>query len=1186
MLKKSVILSYVLEQAAKIAESVSDGRVASAHVVFALLGFLNGHGEDARLEMLKQYTKEIDAVNALLEPYQPDLDEAMGAILTGLRSLDEDPQFGELFFQRNLYEADRRAAGDGKSELTADLLLAEILRNPGELLRNAVFSPKKKEEDADLEDWDTLFDIVKKSSDAEESDSAESDIPDDLFADDEDDYERDDDEDEDNDGEEISKRAGKEVHVPDSSKTAREKRRRLAETVAETERMQKYLLSHVFGQDHAIDAFIAGYFQSQTREEGSQNKPRATFLFAGPPGVGKTFLAEQIAGILGRPYCRYDMSEYADKEGVTEFCGSDHVYKDSHPGKVTTFVKENPRCVLLFDEIEKAHINVIHLFLQILDAGRVQDAYHAEEVSFTDTILIFTTNAGKNLYDDLSVANLSTVPRKTVIKALETDKHPLNGGPLFPAAICSRFASGNVVMFNHLGAHELFTIARQELKRQAESFERTTGICVKVDDRIPTAIMLAEGGKTDARTVKGRSGAFFHAETYEFLRLLSSEKVGGSADTLETLRIELAEDMPPEIFSLFSNEGTPEVLVFADEALARDCRKRLGKTVICHTASTVSEAQEILFDHSISVVLCDVHHGIRPSSLEVMNAEDVRSDGHDLLNEVLTKHALPAYLLQRENGEMGREEMLSFSKVGARGVITVEDDSFADAVRQTTEAAVQQSTLMRLARENKVVHFQTAQTVSKDKKEGVIRLFDFRMETATETEDADNVLSDTSKPNISFDDVIGAEDAKTELRDFVNYLKDPSRFVRMGLRAPRGVLLYGPPGTGKTMLAKAMAGEANITFMPMEGNRFLQKYQGEGPRAVHEAFAAARKYAPTVLFIDEIDAIGIDRNSEAGKHTGDTLTAFLTEMDGFHTDTTKPVFVLAATNGDVKPGSARSLDGALTRRFDRLVYVDLPNKEERKRYLTMKASQNRCVSLSEAEIDNIALRSTGMSLAELELVFDMALRTAIRSSTGTVGDNAFEEAFETFQNGERKTWDKSTLERVARHESGHALTCWLGGEKPAYLTVIARGDHGGYMLHGDHENKQISTRAELRRRIRTALGGRAAELVYYGEEDGVSTGASGDLRSATAIAEQMICAFGMDAELGLSSIDPNTADAITRAKIREKVNAVLAEELKNAVHDIQSNRRAIDKMVEALLDKNHLKENEIDKIFRHAVRNR
>ena len=491
--------------------------------------------------------------------------------------------------------------------------------------------------------------------------------------------------------------------------------------------------------------------------------------------------------------------------------------------------------------------------------------------------------------------------------------------------------------------------------------------------------------------------------------------------------------------------------------------------------------------------------------------------------------------------------------------------------------------MLRLARENKALGYKTSQRLSKNGRTASIDLFGFRLTLITDTDDSKSIVDNVSRPDLHFDDVIGAEDAKDELKYFVDYLKDPIKYMRKGVRSPKGVLLYGPPGTGKTLLAKAMAGESGVTFLKAEGNEFLKRFVGEGAEAVHSLFAAARKYAPSIIFIDEIDAIGKDRNSMSGEGSGDVLTAFLTEMDGFIQDTSKPVFVLAATNYGVDPEKGRSLDAALLRRFDRRIYVDLPNKDERRRYLEMKLKRNTAVSLSADQLENIAVRSTGMSLAELESVFEMALRSAIRSEGGRIGDAEFEEAFETFNSGEKKEWSRDGLLRTARHEAGHALVSWQSGDKPSYLTIVARADHGGYMQHSGSEGKGSYTRGERLSRIRTSLAGRASEIVYYGSEEGISTGASGDLYNATAIAEEMICRYGMDTVVGMSYIDLSRASDATAKIVRDRVNSILSEELDRATRIIEENKAAVDALVKVLMDKNHLKEKEIDAILSDSV---
>ncbi len=1156
MLKTSALLDYLVACADQLKEADGKRSLSVDYFLASVLQTMLDRAAGRLPEPINNEgsLRELEEVASLLGG-DLDLEESVKGLLSSIRAEGYSSLGAELAFGKLNYMAEEKARAMNKEVVDASVFVTMILAEPTAAIRRWVPLGQAPQVPSPAEDADqelsALFRALKKELEEKKPSQQEK-------------------------AEEEAKPQKPEApEAPEDAGVGG-----LVRTVGDTGSIQSTLLECVFGQDTAINTFVSGYFESELMARMGRNgrKPKATFLFAGPPGVGKTFLAEKSAEALKLPFMRFDMSEYSDKEAIFEFCGSDEVYKNSKPGNVTKFVSENPRCVLLFDEIEKAHINIIHLFLQILDAGRVRDNHTDKEVSFSEAIIILTTNAGKNLYEDTTVTNLSSLPRKSILKALATDVNPETKIPLFPAAICSRFASGNVVMFNHLGVNNLFTIAERELKTNLVGFERTTGIKLEVDEKIPTALILSEGGKADARTVKGRANTFFHEELYELFRLLAADPE--VVARLKTIKLTVAlEGENPDIARMFLNRQTPEVLVFAEPEKFRSVTEA-ARGVIFHVTDDIERAKDILFNHDISIILCDIYCHPEAKERDLLNAEDTVSRGRDFLFHALSRYAAPVHLLQAEGEELSREEFLSFAKRGVEDALTVTGaEAFEKRVLEKCHIAYQQGNIQRLARENKVLSYKSAQRMSKDGTEAEISLCELKLSLAADLDDSKSILDRVSKPAVRFPDVIGAEDAKRELAYFVEYLKNPVKYIRKGVRAPKGVLLYGPPGTGKTMLAKAMAGESDVTFLTAEGNQFLKRYVGEGSEAVHDLFRAARKYAPSILFIDEIDAIGKDRKGSSSDNTGDVLTAFLTEMDGFNTDTTKPVFVLAATNYDVEPGGSRSLDPALLRRFDRRIYVDLPTKDERKRFLHQKASGSQLISLSAEQIENIAVRSTGMSLAELDSVYEMALRGALCKEGGIVDDAAFEEAFETFNSGEKKQWSQSSLERTARHEAGHALLYWLGGETPSYLTIVARGDHGGYMQHGDSEGKGLYTRAELLSLIRTSLAGRAAEIVYYGREDGISTGPSGDLCSATRVAEQMLTRYGMDEELGLSYLEESDKESAYYERVRARVNEILAREMERSIEIVSANRAAVDRLVAALLEKNHLKEKEIKELL-------
>ncbi len=1158
-IKKSDFLLYLLNSAENIRSVNGLNSLTVECFVFSLteyIGNLSKHEQESAewIGYQAEYEQTL-AVYKEMVGIEPD------ALGTALRKYLESGKplstLDMISLKTAMLRVERTAVEQKAERITAGMLLGAVMKSPTKNLMAIIASVKNPEQCSDsaklLSELESMFSSSKKS------------------------------------GLELDK--GETATDVSSETSAYEES--VAGVVKKVKDIRDKLLDTVFGQDNAINVFARGYFQYEmsAMTDKKRRKPGATFLFAGPPGVGKTYLAESVASLLKLPYKRFDMSEFSDREAVTQLCGSDQVYKNAQAGALTSFVDEHPKCVLLFDEIEKAHINAIHVFLQVLDAGRLRDIYTKKEVSFKDAIIIFTTNAGKQLYEEAENGNFSAISRKVILNAIEKDTNVETGVPFFPPALCSRFASGNVVMFNHIDAHDLANIARSEIRRIAGNLEKEIGIICDVDEKVYSSIIFGEGGSADARTVKGRAGNFFDGELFELLRLVESTKTVTGASKLEHIEfdVELPENNP-EVSKLFVGESIANVLVFGSAEIYSLCNADSAKCKFLH-AETLEQAKKIIEDNDISFIICDICYGRVEGGEGYLNIEDINSKGRDFFRYATEYYtSIPLFVLKAKEGLFTHEEEISFMRNGARDLIVCvagSTDEYVERVNLICDSLHQQQSMMHLAKASRVVTFETAQTVSADGKSARVTLFDFRLNVALDSADMADVLSNMSMPDVRFDQVIGAEDAKDELKYFVDYLKNPKKYAGSGVKSPRGVLLYGPPGTGKTMLAKAVAAESGVTFIAAEGNQFIKKYVGEGEESVHRLFRTARKYAPSVLFIDEIDAIGKERRGggDGGSDTRESiLTAFLTEMDGFKTNTDKPVFVLAATNFNVEPGTAKSLDEALMRRFDRRVYIDLPTYDERVRFFKLKHSTNKAFQLSDKGIENIAMRSTGMSLAALDSVCELALRTAIRKNSLVVNDEVFEDAFETFNSGDKKQWSDETLERVARHEAGHAFICWHGGEIPSYITVVARGDHGGYMQHANREDKAILVRKELLADIRTSLGGRASELVYYGEEGGVSTGASGDLISATNTAKRMICSYGMDSVLGLAAIDGNTllSDGMS-SRVYERINQIISEQMTEAVKIISENRAAVDMLVEVLLKKNHLSGDEIDAIFRSVA---
>ncbi len=287
----------------------------------------------------------------------------------------------------------------------------------------------------------------------------------------------------------------------------------IADLVGKLRGLRAELLTKVFGQDHAINTFIEGLYNSEVTSaaDKERRRPSAVFVFAGPPGVGKTYMTELCASFLERPFKRFDMTGYSDHQAQSQLVGFAPSYKDAHAGLLTGFVEKNPNAILLFDEIEKAHLNTIQLFYQILDAGRIEDKFTEHDVNFRDVIIIFTTNAGRALYDNpnkigISAAN-SSYHKRTIMSALENEKNATTGQPAFPQPICSRIAQGYPVLFNHLGINELERVCAAEITRVESLLERQYYKHINHSSLLPISLVLREGGNVDARQLRAEAAA-------------------------------------------------------------------------------------------------------------------------------------------------------------------------------------------------------------------------------------------------------------------------------------------------------------------------------------------------------------------------------------------------------------------------------------------------------------------------------------------------------------------------------------------------------------------------------------------------------------------------------------------------------------------------------------------------------
>ena len=452
------------------------------------------------------------------------------------------------------------------------------------------------------------------------------------------------------------------------------------------------------------------------------------------------------------------------------------------------------------------------------------------------------------------------------------------------------------------------------------------------------------------------------------------------------------------------------------------------------------------------------------------------------------------------------------------------------------------------------------------------------------------ILNPTDKTKVTFNDVAGVDEEKEELEEIVEFLKNPRKFTEMGARIPKGVLLVGQPGTGKTLLAKAVAGEAGVPFFIISGSDFVEMFVGVGASRVRDLFEEAKKKAPCIVFIDEIDAVGRQRGAGLGgghDEREQTLNQLLVEMDGFSAN--EGVIVLAATN---RPDV---LDKALLRpgRFDRQIVVSAPDVKAREEILEVHSRKKKLAP--DVDLKTIAKNTSGFSGADLENVLNEAALLAARRNKPEISMTEVEDAMVKVTMGpEKRTRVRSEKEQklVAYHEAGHAVVSrFLPTQDPVHqISIIPRGMAGGYTMYRPTEDKSFMSRTEMIENIVSLLGGRVSEKLVL---DDISTGASNDIERATKIARNMVTKYGMSERVGTITLGQNQEEVFlgrdfaqskeyseeTAAIIDEEVKSIIDYAYKKAAEILNANMEKLHVVAGILLEKEKIDGEEFDAIF-------
>lgn len=944
---------------------------------------------------------------------------------------------------------------------------------------------------------------------------------------------------------EISIEQPEEHTAKDKSDTSRDTKEKsefnLNDEIDKIRLIKDELSKKVRGQNYAISTVTEAIFDADVFAANNEERkaPLLSFLFVGPSGVGKTYLANILGNQLKKEILTVDLSASFDYKSINSFC------------------RKNKDGIIIFDEIDKAPASIHHLFLQILDEGRL------EEISFKDNIVILTTNAGKSLYEDTTRRNLSNVSKRVILEALRTDINSVTGQPEFPECITTRFANGYVILFNHLEPYALMSIVRDEIEQQIKLFENTTGINVEYNPtEIASTVLYNSGGVSDARTLKGTAKSIIVKELYDAVaKIPAKERINIKNISL----VVDSDNTDSKVKALFSITQPTTCLIFSDSINDSVFAGISGKNRDFICTSEVSEFKKGL-QNIVDFVVIDPLCNCKKSENIPSDIEDYKSDGNDVFKYMSEYYSdVPVYILNSEHKD--EDEFATLISKGAKGVVEYSvggESEFREALKILILNSLINNSAYSLTRANKSLNYNCAQYISQS---GITISFEcLTLKQNLSSADNSTVMFGNCDSGETFDDVIGCKAAKEAMKDICDCIKNQREYLLSGRKIPKGILMYGKPGTGKTMLARALANEVGAAFIPTNATSFYNKYVGQTEENIRNLFATARKYAPAVLFVDEVDGIAKNRTGESSmRHSEDALTTFLAQMDGFVKDDSRPVFVVAATNYSIDGNDGPALDPAFVRRFDKRVYFDYPDTDDRfemfsvlleKHGVNFEGNHNQVLK-------NLAARSAGMSNADIVSMLDCF----IRSNYGKAPTPAsIMDAIDSFRYGEIKTFDDNIVKQTAYHEAGHALVYRLLGKTPSYLTIVSRGNFGGYMAHESNDGKAGYTYNELLDNICVSLAGRCSETLVYGDDFGNNTGASSDIENARNTLKAALEDYAMGDKLYEK---PESAD----------FERIMQAQYDRATKLLTDNRNILDSLVSLLVKEKSLDQVTLDEFF-------
>lgn len=911
-------------------------------------------------------------------------------------------------------------------------------------------------------------------------------------------------------------------------------------SLKESKKIQGALSECIIGQKKAMEGIANGYLSSCIhRNEG----PRMIYTFAGPSGVGKTYSANQFALLLndieksGYVFNTFNMEQYSDEKDPKKLMGSGNQYTDASLGLLTNLVRAYPRQIILFDEIEKAHPTVIQSLLTVLDSGFAQDETTSDKVDFTQSIIIFTTNLGQDLFNSSNQQH-----QVNIFDVLRTSKNGQTGQGLAPEFV-NRLAKGYSALFSNLKINHFIKAAEKVLAQDSLGI---SGITFKWPAGFASFLLKSLSPEITMRQIE-------HS-----LPELQAQLLQKSASYLDEDQPNIQIDI--KVRDSLTAASQNVFLVLDDDKRVYDA---INASLNCKNitlCSTKHELPLLLEKHRPHSILMDVDSFDPHHLTELIDELSHKNPQLSLFTYQLTDDPSIPY-------DMLHEEIREHFCLNTQSI----NEALIDMFERINFYIDTERSLARMRNKNQMLTY----TVSVEKRLDTIAMTfnDLHTQQLVYSNDLrDSNFFSQSAPTDKLSDVIGLERAKKRLYDVIGWLKHPSKLNNFGISVPSGYLFAGPPGTGKTLLARAVAGECGLPFFSVSAAELSASHHGGTTQNIKKLFSTARKYAPAIVFIDEIDAIASARTngtSGAAQDANLTVNALLTEMDGF--DDKCQLFVLAATNHPAK------LDNAITRpgRFDETIYCDLPNKESRKIFFTNYALQHG-LNWSEAELLNLVALAQGMSPAEIQQVLKEAIQFAV-SNDVQLTESVIEKTMIRVRYGspsEHLFLSGNEKRKTAYHEAGHLVAHHLLFPKQHidFITIEPRNQALGFVATRQPDEYESYSKITIMHKLQMLLAGRVAEKLCTGSVDEISTGASNDIEKATQLAMHAIYQGGIEPSVG-----PLNVGLLTRFEesdlLANAQNAVKKwlETAEKEVEDLLSTHYSLlEKVAEKLIDEESL----------------